>query len=222
MGTQLSALIVEDSASDAALVVHQLQQDGFDVFHQRVESAAAMRSALAARAWDVVLSDFNVPGFGAFPALALLHDWDADMAAGSHGAALYNSWCALIAELTLREKLGEDLYRAYTVRRETWHSQVLPRLLTERPDGWLDDDLLRSALDAAISEANGKTWGELHTLELAHPLASIPGLEPLFVAARIPHGGDEQTVSQGAFDGLTGYRPAIIASVRLVFGTVPA
>ncbi len=150
-------------------------------------------------------------------ALALLHDWDADMAAGSHGAALYNSWCALIAELTLREKLGEDLYRAYTVRRETWHSQVLPRLLTERPDGWLDDDLLRSALDAAISEANGKTWGELHTLELAHPLASIPGLEPLFVAARIPHGGDEQTVSQGAFDGLTGYRPAIIASVRLVF-----
>ena len=79
MGTQLSALIVEDSASDAALVVHQLQQDGFDVFHQRVESAAAMRSALAARAWDVVLSDFNVPGFGAFPALALLRESRLDI-----------------------------------------------------------------------------------------------------------------------------------------------
>jgi penicillin amidase len=150
-------------------------------------------------------------------ALALLADWDGDMAADSRAAALYNAWCARIAERALHGKMGDDLCRRYTVRRETWHCQVLPDLLRCRPSEWLDDDLLRAALEDALKEADGKAWGELHTLELAHPLASIPGLEPLFVAARVPYGGDEQTVSQGASDGLPGHQPAIVASWRAVF-----
>ena len=32
-----------------------------------------------------------------------------------------------------------------------------------------------------------------------------------------PFGGDEQTVAQGGFDGLEGYRPAVIASWRVVW-----
>jgi len=79
MNTPLSVLIVEDSASDAALVVRQLQKDGFEVVHKRVENEGQMRSALGERAWDVVLSDFNVPGFGALPALKLLHESKLDI-----------------------------------------------------------------------------------------------------------------------------------------------
>ena len=71
-GTSLSVLIVEDSASDTGLMVHQLQKAGFAVAHRRVDAAAAMRDALQAQPWDVVLSDFHIPGFGAAEALELL------------------------------------------------------------------------------------------------------------------------------------------------------
>ena len=79
MSTPLSVLLVEDSASDAALVVRQLKRDGFEVAHIRVENAAQMRAALDERAWDIVLSDFNVPGFGAIPALKLLRELQLDI-----------------------------------------------------------------------------------------------------------------------------------------------
>ncbi|MCX7142037.1 MAG: PAS domain S-box protein [Proteobacteria bacterium] len=79
MAIPLSVLIVEDYEDDAELMVLQLREAGFDVFHQRIETAAQMREALAARDWDVVLSDFRVPGFGAAPALALLRESGLDI-----------------------------------------------------------------------------------------------------------------------------------------------
>jgi PAS domain S-box-containing protein len=79
MGTPLSVLIVEDSAIDAGLMVRQLQKEGFDVVHRRVEAAAEMGDALRTDTWNVVLSDFNVPGFGAVPALALLRESKLDI-----------------------------------------------------------------------------------------------------------------------------------------------
>ena len=93
------------------------------------------------------------------------------------------------------------------------------------PEGWLDDDLLRAALDDALEELretlgddpDGWRWGALHRLRLAHPLASIPGLEPLFLAADVELGGDEQTVMQGGFDGRDGYPAAVIPSWRAVY-----
>ncbi|MCM2309733.1 MAG: PAS domain S-box protein, partial [Sulfuritalea sp.] len=77
--TPLAVLVVEDSASDAGLMVHQLQKAGFTVAHQRVDSAAAMRDALQAQAWDIVLSDFHMPGFGAPEALALVQESGLDI-----------------------------------------------------------------------------------------------------------------------------------------------
>jgi len=79
MAVPLSVLIVEDYEDDAELMALQLREAGFDVYHQRVETAAQMRAALAARVWDVVLSDFRVPGFGAAPALALLRESGLDI-----------------------------------------------------------------------------------------------------------------------------------------------
>ena len=79
LGTPLSVLIVEDSASDAELMVRQLRQAGYEVTHERVDSAEAMRTALHSRTWDVALSDFAVPGFGATAALALLRESRLDI-----------------------------------------------------------------------------------------------------------------------------------------------
>ena len=72
MEKPLSVLIIEDSASDAGLMLRQLAQADFDVHHERVETAEEMRAALAAQEWDIVLSDYRLPGFHADAALALL------------------------------------------------------------------------------------------------------------------------------------------------------
>jgi penicillin amidase len=157
-------------------------------------------------------------------ALALLSDWDGDMAADSESAAVFNVWCRHIARRVLEPRLGVDLFRHYHAWREVFQCEVLPGLLAE-PAGWLDDDLLRAALTDAVGELRETLgedraewrWGALHRLRLAHPLASIPGLDALFVAADIELGGDEQTVMQGGFDGREGYRAAVIPSWRAVY-----
>jgi len=149
-------------------------------------------------------------------AMKELAAWDGDLRADSLEAALFNVWCAAIARRALEPKLGEELFSAYHSWRETFQGSVLPRLLRE-PAGWLDDDLLRAALDDAIERTDGSTWGEIHRLLIAHPLASIPGLEPLFTAADVPFGGDEQTVAQGGFDGSLDFRPAVIPAWRVVW-----
>jgi penicillin amidase len=156
--------------------------------------------------------------------LGLLRGWDGDMAADSTAAAIFTAWSRHIAWRVLVPRLGEDLFRHYHAWREPFQCQALPAILRE-PRGWLDDDLLRAALTDAIDELRetsgtdpgGWRWGAMHRLRLAHPLAAIPGLEPLFIAADIELGGDEQTVMQAGFDGRDGYPAAVIPSWRAVY-----
>jgi DNA-binding NtrC family response regulator len=72
MLTPLRVLIIEDSESDADLVRYYLRKAGFELTWERVESAAEMQTALARQTWDIILSDYNLPGFDAPAALALL------------------------------------------------------------------------------------------------------------------------------------------------------
>jgi len=68
----LRVLMVEDSADDAELIVETLTDGGLVVDCLRVETAEAMQNALAGENWDVVLSDYSLPRFGAEEALAVL------------------------------------------------------------------------------------------------------------------------------------------------------
>lgn len=67
----MRVLIVEDNDSDAALVVHTLEQAGFKPAWDRVETAEDFLAALDPQL-DVILADFNLPAFGAPRALDLL------------------------------------------------------------------------------------------------------------------------------------------------------
>ncbi len=58
----LRALIVDDSVVDAGLTVCLLEQDGYSVTSGRVADAAAFAMALKGGPWDVVLSEYAVPG----------------------------------------------------------------------------------------------------------------------------------------------------------------
>jgi penicillin amidase len=157
-------------------------------------------------------------------AIELLRAWDGDMRAGSGAAAVFNVWSRHIARRVLHERLGDDLFRRYHTWREVFQCEVLPAMLRD-PEGWLDDDLLRGALEDAFTELREQLgddlsawrWGALHRLRLVHPLGALPGLESLFTAADVELGGDEQTVMQGGFDGRDGYPAAVIASWRAVY-----
>ncbi len=64
-------LHLEDSEDDHLLVLAQLHRGGFAVQAQRVETAEQFESALATH-WDLVLSDYHLPGFTGVQALRML------------------------------------------------------------------------------------------------------------------------------------------------------
>lgn len=79
MSDVLLILVVDDSPSDAKLITHELRRGALNVETERVDTAEAMRDALARRAFDAVISDWSMPKFSAPGALALLHELDLDL-----------------------------------------------------------------------------------------------------------------------------------------------
>ena len=68
----LRCLMVEDDENDALLALRELRGGGGEVTWQRVETAAAMKEALARQPWDAIISDFKMPNFNGLAALELL------------------------------------------------------------------------------------------------------------------------------------------------------
>jgi len=71
---RLRVLHLEDSPLDHDLAVVHLLRAGLVPDVLRVDSEAAFREALAGQDWDVVLSDFNLPGFNGLRAQQILRD----------------------------------------------------------------------------------------------------------------------------------------------------
>ena len=69
--TSLRVLHLEDSELDHELEMAHLRRGGVQVETLRVDAEPAFRAALEA-SWDVVLSDFNVPGFSGLAALDIV------------------------------------------------------------------------------------------------------------------------------------------------------
>nr|WP_228281898.1 PAS domain S-box protein [Rubrobacter marinus] len=66
--------MVEDSEDDALLLLRELRRGGYQPEHEIVETPEGMRAALAERSWDVILSDYRMPRFGAPEALGLARE----------------------------------------------------------------------------------------------------------------------------------------------------
>jgi diguanylate cyclase (GGDEF)-like protein/PAS domain S-box-containing protein len=68
----LRLLVVDDSPDDAELAVATLRKAGFMLKNQRVQDLASMQAALEKGTWDVVLSEYTLPHFGAQLALDIV------------------------------------------------------------------------------------------------------------------------------------------------------
>jgi len=79
MTENLRVLLVEDSVTDAKLVVRELQKIGRPIDFERVEAPETMRTALETKSWDIVISDWSMPRFSAPAALAVLKATSLDL-----------------------------------------------------------------------------------------------------------------------------------------------
>lgn len=74
----LKVLLVEDSEDDAFLLMRELRKGGYRTEYRRVDSLNDIEAALA-ESWDVVLSDYSLPGFSALDVLHLLRRFERDL-----------------------------------------------------------------------------------------------------------------------------------------------
>ncbi|MBD2387806.1 response regulator [Cylindrospermum sp. FACHB-282] len=79
MSQPLNVLIVEDSEADAMLVLRELHRGGFNPIWERVQTAQELSVALNRCSWDVILSDYRLPGFNAPAALEIVKQSQKDI-----------------------------------------------------------------------------------------------------------------------------------------------
>src|SRR5688572_24686588 len=79
MPQNLSILIAEDDPADADLLTRQFKHAGYTVQMDRVQTADAFSAALRRQRWDIIFSDFRMPQFNAFDALALMKQVGQDI-----------------------------------------------------------------------------------------------------------------------------------------------
>ena len=76
---RLRLLLIEDSESDALLVVQALIEAGHDVISRRVSSSDSLRHALESGDWDIVIADYTISEFSGAAALKMVREHDVHL-----------------------------------------------------------------------------------------------------------------------------------------------
>ena len=76
MGIPIKMLLVEDAEDDALLLVRAVRKGGYDPEYLRVDSAEKLIAALETDTWDIVITDYSLPGFSGMTALEILNNQD--------------------------------------------------------------------------------------------------------------------------------------------------
>jgi len=76
---QIKVLILEDSEFDAVVLENILRKGGYKSDVVRVETLESFQSAIDSKNWDIILADYNLPGFHAPDALKLLQKTKLDI-----------------------------------------------------------------------------------------------------------------------------------------------
>ena len=191
---ELRVLLVEDSADDALLLLRELKRGGYEVFHERVDTAEGMRAALERQDWDVVVSDHAMPAFSAPAALELLREngWqdlpfiivsgyigeDAAvkaMKAGAHDFVAKDSLARLVPAIERELRDAEE-------RRERRRAQQALRLAEEKYRGIFEnavEGIFQTTAEGSLVTANpmmARIFGYDSPEEMIETLTDIEGM----------------------------------------------
>ena len=155
MNQPLSVLIIEDSSFDAMVMVNVLEQGGYSVEHEQVETSAELTHALEHGSWDVILSDYNLPEFSAPEALEMIKQSGLDipfivisggigedvavaaMKSGAHDYLMKGQLARLV--VAVERELGDAAHRKARRKAETdlRENELRYRLLWEHSNDGL-------------------------------------------------------------------------------------
>ena len=79
MSKSIKILLVEDDPLDADLSISHLEADGFQCAWQRVQTKNDLISALETERFDLLLIDYNLPGFDGLTALSIIQRFELDV-----------------------------------------------------------------------------------------------------------------------------------------------
>lgn len=70
----IRVLIVEDNADDAYLAVRELEKAGYKVDSYRCDDSVVFMEKLSSERWDLVISDYSLPGFSGIHVLEMVKE----------------------------------------------------------------------------------------------------------------------------------------------------
>jgi PAS domain S-box-containing protein len=184
MRKALNTLILDSSQGDTVLLLQELWRGGFDLHHRRVDNEADFTGALRDRSWDIVLSDYSMPGFDALTAMQIareqgldlpfilvssIADEDAAVAAMKAGASDFFSKDKLTrlvpaVERELREAEERRKRREAEIGfTRSFHSSPVGKVMSRLSDGRAIDVNARflESFGYTREEVMGKTGSEL-------------------------------------------------------------
>jgi len=191
-------VMLEDSATDADLIVYALRGAALEFTVRRVDTEVDLRAAIAAESPRIVLADYHVPGFRGDEALAIVRELWPELpmifVSGIIGEELAVALVkAGATDYVLKDRLGR---LAFAVRRaldEAEHRSARRRA---------EEAVRRSTetLSLALEASQMGTWvwhittGELEWSDRSKAIFGIPASEPMnygrFLRSLHPHDRD--------------------------------
>jgi PAS domain S-box-containing protein len=176
--SRLRVLVVDDSEDDALLLVRALERNGFELVWNRVYKAQDMRDALQDRRYDLILSDYYMPAFGAHEALEIAQEIEPDlpfivisgavgeekavdiMLAGAHDFVMKQNLARLVP--VIQRELREAQVRRER-RRDVEQLQLQAAALETAANGIMitDRDGVVEWVNQAFCDQTGYRLGEL-------------------------------------------------------------
>ena len=155
--------------------------------------------------------------------LARLNNWNGETIESSREAAIFELWYYFLPKAILEDEFGEDWKKG---------AHFMGRFLSDPIADLVDDkrtpektenlsDISANALKLALDEAKGKTYGEICSLTIAHPLSVVKILDFYFDLNRgpYPNGGDSGTLNSNfiSYDSAShGFKSIVGPSMRYV------
>jgi PAS domain S-box-containing protein len=180
MKQPLRVLVVEDSEFDAKMLVRLLDRGGYATTYVRVQTADDMARALTEKEWDLVLSDYNLPGFNATLALQLLQATKLD-----------------IPFIIVSGGIGEDI--AVAAMKSGANDYLMKGNLAR-----LVPAVGRELRDAAVRDARRKAENELRESEQRYRLLWETATDAILLMDT----RSNITFANPAVQGIFGYAPA--------------